>query len=93
MSKTVTAAMVAGLTIGMAPAANADDAITLEVCRAVMALGVDPYDPSDRYTLNMLERYPNMTYNQANALVTQAYQSVMYHENPMCNDVTIPANY
>ena len=41
----------------------------------------------------MVERYPNTTYNQALDLVTTAYQSVQYHENPMCNGATIPAAY
>jgi hypothetical protein len=78
--------------LGLAPLAHADG-INRETCLAVMALGVNPYDPDDRYAVNMLERYPDMTYNQARALVETAYRSVQYHDNPMCNGVTIPANY
>jgi hypothetical protein len=78
--------------VGLAPAAHADD-INRETCLAVMALGVNPYDPNDRYSANMLERYPDMTYNQAKALVETAFRSVRYHDNPMCNGVTIPADY
>lgn len=91
--KLITAAVVAaGLAIAPAPAAHADG-INTEVCRAVMAMGINPYDPGDTYTVNMLQRYPDMTYNQAKALVERAYRSVHLHENPMCNGVTIPENY
>ncbi|OBK19393.1 hypothetical protein [Mycobacterium asiaticum] len=90
--KLITAAVLAfGVAVGLAPAAHAD--INREVCLAVMAMGVNPYDPSDHYALNMLERYPNMTFNQANDLVKQAFGSVRWHNNPMCNGVTIPENY
>lgn len=90
--KLIAAAVVAaGLAIGLAPTAHAD--INREVCLAVMAMGVDPYNPSDTYALNMLERYPDMTYNQANDLVKKAFGSVRWHNNPMCNGVTIPENY
>jgi hypothetical protein len=94
MSKKLIAAAfaVAGLAIGLAPTAEADG-INTEVCRAVMALGVNPYNPSDSYTVNMLQRYPDMTYNQAKALVERAYRSVQLHENSMCDGVTIPDNY
>jgi hypothetical protein len=34
-----------------------------------------------------------MTYNQANDLVKPVYRSVHYHDNPMCNGITIPDNY
>jgi hypothetical protein len=52
--KLITAALaVAGLVIGLAPTAHADG-INTEVCRAVMALGVNPYNPGDNYTVNML---------------------------------------
>lgn len=85
------AAAAAGLTVGLAPTAHAD--INREVCLAVMAMGVNPYDPNDQYALNMLERYPDMTYNQANDLVKRAFGSVRYHDNSMCNGVTIPENY
>ena len=84
--------VAAGLSIGLAPTAHGDG-INTEVCRAVMAMGVNPYNPSDTYTVNMLERYPDMTYNQAKALVERAYRSVQFHENPMCNGVTIPPDY
>ena len=91
--KLITAAVVAaGLAIGPAPAAHADD-INTEVCRAVMALGANPYDPGDSYAVNMLQRYPDMTYNQAKALVERAYRSVRLHENPMCDGITLPENY
>lgn len=76
----------------LAPAAQADG-INREICLAVMALGVDPNNPNDHYTLNMLERYPDMTYNQAMDLVETAYRSVHFHQNPMCDGVTIPDNY
>lgn len=90
--KLISAAVVAGgFAIGLAPAAHAD--INREVCLAVMAVGVDPYNPSDNYALNMLDRYPDMTYNQANDLVKKAFGSVRWHNNPMCNGVTIPENY
>lgn len=89
----ITAAVVAaGFAIGLAPAAHADD-INREVCLAVMAMGVNPYDPNDHYALNMLERYPNMTYNQASDLVKKAFGSVRWHNNPMCNGITIPSDY
>jgi hypothetical protein len=89
----ITAALAAaGLVIGLAPTAHADD-INTEVCRAVMALGVNPYNPGDSYTVNMLQRYPDMTYNQATALVETAYRSVQFHDNSMCDGVTIPDNY
>jgi len=58
-----------------------------------MAMGVNPYNPNETYVVNMLQRYPDMTYNQANDLVKQAFGSVRYHDNPMCNGVTIPENY
>jgi hypothetical protein len=88
--KLMTAAVIAaGVAIGLAPAANADG-INTEVCLAVMALGVEP---GDTYALGMVQRYPNMTYNQAIALVEQAYSSVQWHANPMCNGVTIPPDY
>ncbi len=91
--KLIPATVVAAcLSLGLAPAAHADD-INTEVCLAVMALGVNPNNPSDRYAVNMLERYPDMTYNQTKALVERAYISVQYHANPMCNGVTIPPNY
>ncbi|SPM43610.1 Mycobacterium numidiamassiliense ORFan [Mycobacterium numidiamassiliense] len=90
--KVMTAAVAAGFAIGLAPTAHADD-INREVCLAVMAMGVNPYNPNDHYALNMLERYPNMTYNQANDLVVTAFRSVRFHENPMCNGITIPENY
>ena len=93
MKKLITAAVVAaGLAIGLAPTAHAGD-INREVCLAVMALGVNPYDSGDSYAVNMLYRYPNMTYNQAKALVERAYHSVQFHGNPMCNGITIPENY
>ncbi|GJN95845.1 hypothetical protein NJB1907f44_26440 [Mycobacterium marinum] len=58
--KLITAAVVAaGFAVGLAPTAHADD-INREVCLAVMAMGVNPYDPSDHYTLNMLQRYPDI---------------------------------
>ncbi|GJO23495.1 hypothetical protein NJB1507_23680 [Mycobacterium marinum] len=88
----ITAALVAtGFAIGLAPPAQAD--INREVCLAVMAMGVDPYNPSDTYALNMLQRYPDMTYNQANELVKKAFGSVRWHSNPMCDGITIPENY
>jgi hypothetical protein len=91
--KQITAAVVAAvLAIGLAPTAHADG-INTEVCRAVMALGVNPYNAGDSYTVNMLQRYPDMTYNQAQALVERAYRSVQFHENPMCDGITIPDNY
>ena len=85
---------LAALALGLvgAPTAHADD-IDTEVCLAVMAVGVTPYDYGDTYAANMLQRYPNMTYNQAKALVERAYHSVQFHENPMCNGITIPENY
>lgn len=92
--KLLAVAVATGVVLGGAPVASADDdALTLEVCRAVMALAVNPFDPSDQYALWMLERYPNMTYKQSSSLVETAYRSVMYHENAMCNGVTIPPNY
>lgn len=84
--------LAAGLAIGLASSAHADDT-DRQLCLAIMALGVNPYDPSDSYTLNMLQRYPDMTYNQAQALVETAYKSVHYHQNPMCNGITIPDDY
>lgn len=93
MSKLITAAVVvAGLAIGFAPTAHADEVSTM-VCRAVMAMGVNPYNPNDNYTLTVVQIYPNMTYNQANALVERAYRSVHFHENPMCDGITIPPDY
>jgi hypothetical protein len=90
--KLITAAVVAGgLAVGLAPTAHAD--INREVCLAVMAMGVDPYNPSDTYALDMLQRYPDMTYNQANDLVKKAFGSVRWHSNPMCNGITIPDQY
>jgi hypothetical protein len=41
----------------------------------------------------MLQRYPDMTDNQAKGLVDRAYRSVQYHENPMCDGIKIPADY
>lgn len=94
MSKKLVAAALSflGVALVMAPTAHADS-VDIEVCRAVMALGVDPYDPASSYALNMLERYPDMTYNEAKALVERAYNSVRFHDNPMCDGVTIPDNY
>jgi hypothetical protein len=86
---TIGAVLTATLSLGFAPMAHADD-INTEVCRAVMALGVKP---GDGYALGMVQRYPDMTYNQAQALVQRAYSSVQWHANPMCNGVTIPADY
>lgn len=92
MRKLIAAAVAAGgLAVGLAPVAHAD--INREVCLAVMAMGVNPYNPNETYVLNMLERYPDMTYNQANDLVKKAFGSVRYHDNPMCNGITIPENY
>lgn len=51
----ITSALVIGMSLGFAPCAHADD-INREVCLVVMAMGVNPYDPSDHYALNMLER-------------------------------------
>jgi hypothetical protein len=91
--KLITVAVVAvGFATGLAPTAHADG-VNAEVCRAVMAAGVNPYDPGDDYALGMVERYPNMTYNQAKDLVVNAYQSVHFHENPMCNGINMPENY
>lgn len=92
LSSAAVAAACAGLAAGLAPAAHADRVDT-EVCRAVMALGVNPNNPGDSYALNMLQRYPDMTYNQARALVDRAYRSVQLHQNPMCDGITIPDNY
>ena len=87
------AALALALGLGMAPTAHAGD-INREVCLAVMALYVNPNDDSGTdYALGMLERYPNMTYSQAKALVVRAYHSVQFHANPMCNGITIPPNY
>ncbi|WP_208022848.1 hypothetical protein, partial [Mycobacterium marinum] len=36
---------------------------------------------------------PDMTYNQANDLVKKAFGSVRWHNNPMCDGITIPENY
>ncbi|WP_293001557.1 hypothetical protein [Mycobacterium sp.] len=91
-SRITSALVTIGLSLGFAPCAHADD-INREVCLAVMAMGVNPYDPSDHYALNMLERYPNMTLNQTDDLVKAAFRSVRYHDNPMCNGITIPENY
>ncbi len=92
IAELMTAAVVAaGFAVGVAPTAHAD--INREVCLAVMAMGVNPYDPNDNYALNMLERYPNMTYNQASDLVKKAFGSVRWHDNPMCNGITIPPDY
>ncbi|BDB41533.1 MULTISPECIES: hypothetical protein [Mycobacterium] len=85
------AVVSAGMAVGLAPTAHAD--INAEVCEAVMAYSINPYDPSDHYALNMLQRYPNMTYNQANDLVKKAFGSVRYHDNPMCNGFSLPENY
>ena len=91
--KLVLGAVVAAvIATGLAPAAQADG-INREICLAVMALGVDPNNPNDHYTLNMLERYPDMTYNQAVDLVETAYRAVHFHQNPMCDGVTIPVYY
>ncbi|MGE0218406.1 hypothetical protein [Mycolicibacterium sp.] len=88
------AVVAAGLAIGLAPSAHADDDINREVCLAVMAMGVNPNDGSGgKYALGMVQRYPDMTYNQATALVEQAYNSVQYHANPTCNGITIPPDY
>ena len=84
------AALALGLV--MAPMAHGGD-INREVCLAVMAGGITPDDYGDTYAANMLYRYPDMTYNEAKALVKRAYHSVQYHENPMCNGITIPENY
>lgn len=83
--------MAAGLAMGLAPAAHAD--VNTEVCLAVMALNINPYDPNDGYALGMVQRYPDMTYNQALNLAKKAYSSVHWHQNPMCNGVTIPPDY
>lgn len=91
-TKLITAVVAAGLALGLAPTAHADD-INRQVCLAVMAMGVNPYDPNDHYALTMLQQFPNMTYNQADDLVKTAFRSVRYHDNPMCNGVTIPENY
>ena len=88
----ITAVLTAGFAMGLAATAHADR-INAEVCRAVMAAGVNPYNPSDSYALDMLERYPNMTYNQAKDVVVNAYRSVHFHENPMCDGITLPENY
>jgi hypothetical protein len=77
------------VTPSLAPTAHADG-INREVCLAVMAMGVNP---SDSYSSGMVERYPGMTYDQAKALVERAYRSVRFHENSMCDGVTIPADY
>lgn len=67
----VAAAVVAtGLALGFAPTAHAD--VNGEVCLAVMATGVDPYNPSDTYARDMLGRYPDMTYNEANDLAEKS---------------------
>ncbi|WP_431237801.1 hypothetical protein ACQ86B_24495 [Mycolicibacterium aichiense] len=83
------ALVVAGLAVGPAPMAQADD-INRQVCLAVMAMGVKP---GDGYALTMVQSHPDMTYSQATALVYRAYSSVQWHANPMCNGVTIPADY
>ena len=88
--KLITAAILAvALAIGLAPMARADD-VNREVCLAVMAMGVEP---GDGYALGMIQRHPDMTYNQATSLVVTAYNSVQYHANPMCNGITIPPDY
>lgn len=86
------AAVAAGLAVGLAPAATADD-LSRQVCLAVMAGGVNPNNPNDNYALFLVQQNPNMTYNQASDLVRKAFGSVRYHDNPMCNGVTIPENY
>jgi hypothetical protein len=48
-----------------------------------MAMGVNPFNPNDTDAVNMLQRYPDMTYNQAKALAEKAYRSVQYHEDPV----------
>ena len=64
MKKLIVGGLAAlALGLGMAPTAHAGD-INREVCLAVMALGVNPYDSGESYIVNMLERYPNMTYNR-----------------------------
>ena len=86
---------LAALAIGLAgaPTAHADD-VNREVCLAVMALYINPNDGSgDDYAVGMLQRYPNMTYSQAKALVVRAYHSVQFHANSMCDGITIPPNY
>ena len=81
------------ISLAVAPTAHAGD-INREVCLAVMALYVNPNDDSGTdYALGMLERYPNMTYSQAKALVVRAYHSVQFHANSMCNGITIPPDY
>jgi hypothetical protein len=93
MKRRLISAMLAtwGL-MSLAPTAYGDD-VNTEVCRAVMAMGVNPFNPRDTYAADMLQRYPDMTYNQAKGLVERAYRSVQYHENPMCDGIKIPANY
>ena len=86
---------LAALALGLvgAPTAHADD-VNREVCLAVMALYINPNDGSgDDYAVGMLQRYQNMTYSQAKALVARAYASVQWHANPMCNGITIPPDY
>lgn len=86
-------AAAVGLTLGQAPTAQADDTNT-EVCLAVMAMGVNPNNSSgNNYALGMVQRYPDMTYNEATNLVVTAYNSVQFHANPMCNGITIPPDY
>ena len=93
MSKTLIAAVLVTSALMATPAKARADALDTEVCRAVMALGVDPSNPNDDYAVGMVQRYPDMTYNQAKALIERAFRSVRYHENPMCDGVKIPADY
>jgi hypothetical protein len=93
MSKPLIASVLAVSALVVASPRAYADAIETEVCRAVMALGVDPSNPNDNYAVGMVERYPDMTYNQAKTLIEQAFRSVRYHENPMCDGVKIPENY
>ncbi|ANW64061.1 hypothetical protein BCA37_11050 [Mycobacterium sp. djl-10] len=84
------ATVFASLTsIGLAPVAHAADDIERQTCLAVMAMGATP----DSYAITLVTMYPDMTYNQARALVQRAFESVQYHQNPMCNGVTIPDDY
>jgi hypothetical protein len=93
MSKTLIAAVLVASALMATPPKAYADTVDTEVCRAVMAMGVNPFNPNDNYAVGMVERYPDMTYNQAKALVERAYRSVQYHENPMCDGIKIPENY
>ena len=88
LSRVMAAAVAGCAALILAPVAAADDAAT-QTCRAVMAMGATP----DSYVLTLLQIHPDMTYNQAYSLIQRAFNSVLYHQNPLCNDVTIPPNY